>query len=87
MNNFNNTLTIEEARVILSNRANFVNTPHNRKMIAEATHEILVKIQNKQYMTYYFSKWRKEWVEFKNQPPSEGELIQMRKLNYQIKQL
>ena len=47
MNNFNNTLTIEEARVILSNRANFVNTPHNRKMIAEATHEILIKIQNK----------------------------------------
>ena len=47
MNNFNNTLTIEEARVILSNRASFVNNPHNRKMIAEATHEILVKIQNK----------------------------------------
>ena len=47
MNNFNNTLTIEEARVVLSNRASFVNNPHNRKMIAEATHEILVKIQNK----------------------------------------
>lgn len=36
-------------------------------------------------MTMYFSKWRKEWVEFKNQHPSEGELIQMKKLNYQIK--
>ena len=35
-------------------------------------------------MTMYFSKWRKEWVEFKNQPPSEGELTQMLKLKYQI---
>ena len=33
----------------------------------------------------YFSKWKKEWIAFKNQPPSEGEIIQMKKLNYQIK--
>lgn len=36
-------------------------------------------------MYFYFSKWRNEWVEFKNQPPSKGELMQMNKLNYQIK--
>jgi hypothetical protein len=35
-------------------------------------------------LTYYFSKWRKEWIEFKNQPPSKGELIQMQKYNYKI---
>jgi|688.fasta_scaffold477820_2 hypothetical protein len=33
---------------------------------------------------YYLSKWRKQWIEFKNQPPSEGELIQMKKLNYKV---
>jgi|TARA_R110000822_G_scaffold66398_1_gene162117 hypothetical protein len=47
MNNFNNTLTIEEARIVLSNKACFVNTPHNRKMIAQATHEILMRVQGK----------------------------------------
>jgi hypothetical protein len=36
-------------------------------------------------MYVYWSKWRKEWIEFKNQPPSKGELIQMEKLNYKIK--
>lgn len=36
-------------------------------------------------MYVYWSKWRKEWVEFKNQPPSKGELIQMEKLNYKTK--
>lgn len=35
----------------------------------------------------YFSKWRKEWIEFKNQPPSKGELIQMEKMKYKIKEL
>jgi len=38
-------------------------------------------------MTVYFSKWRKEWIEFKNKPPSKGELLQMEKLNYKIKEL
>ena len=33
-------------------------------------------------MYVYWSKWRKEWIDFKNQPPSKGELIQMEKLNY-----
>ena len=37
-------------------------------------------------MYVYWSKWRKEWVEFKNQPPSKGELIQMEKLNYKTNQ-
>jgi len=40
------------------------------------------KIQIK--MAYYLSKWRNEWIEFKKQPPTEGEIIQMKKLNYQI---
>jgi hypothetical protein len=34
---------------------------------------------------YYFSKWRKEWIEFKNQPPSKGELMAMEKYKYSIK--
>ncbi len=34
---------------------------------------------------YYFSKWKKEWIEFKNQPPSKGELMAMEKYNYLIK--
>ena len=38
-------------------------------------------------MYVYWSKWRKEWIDFKNQPPSKGELIQMEKLNYKIKLL
>lgn len=36
-------------------------------------------------ITYYFSKWCKVWVEFKNQPPSKGELLAMEKYNYKIK--
>ena len=36
-------------------------------------------------MYVYLSKWRKEWVAFKNQPPGKGELMQMQKLNYRIK--
>lgn len=35
---------------------------------------------------YYFSKWRKKWVEFKNQPPSDGEIYAMKKYFYEIKQ-
>lgn len=35
--------------------------------------------------TYYFSKWGKEWILFKNQPPSIGELNSMKKYNYKIK--
>jgi len=36
-------------------------------------------------VVFYLSKWRNEWVEFKNQQPTEGEIIEMKKLNYQIK--
>jgi hypothetical protein len=36
-------------------------------------------------MYVYWSKWRREWIEFKNQPPSKGELMEMQKLNYKIK--
>jgi hypothetical protein len=36
-------------------------------------------------ITYYFSKWRIEWIKFKNQPPSKGELLAMEKYNYSIK--
>jgi hypothetical protein len=30
----------------------------------------------------YFSKWRKIWIDF---APNEGQLIELRKYNYQIK--
>jgi len=33
---------------------------------------------------YYLSKWRKQWIEFKTQPPSDGELKGMEKYNYKI---
>ena len=36
-------------------------------------------------MCVYWSKWRNEWIEFKNQPPSKGELMQMEKMKYKIK--
>ena len=32
----------------------------------------------------YFSKWRKIWIDF---APTEGQLIQLRKYNYQIKKI
>ena len=36
-------------------------------------------------MWQYFSKWRNEWVDFKNQPLSEGEKLSMLKYNYEIR--
>jgi len=36
-------------------------------------------------VVFYLSKWRKRWIKFKNQPPSDGEVIEMKKLNYKIK--
>jgi hypothetical protein len=36
-------------------------------------------------ITYYFSKYRNKWIEFKNQPPSKGELLEMKKYKYSIK--
>ena len=33
----------------------------------------------------YFSKWRECWVDFKNQPTSDGELFAMNKAFYQIR--
>jgi hypothetical protein len=30
----------------------------------------------------YFSKWRKEWIDF---TPTEGQLLEMRKYNYQVR--
>jgi hypothetical protein len=34
---------------------------------------------------YYFSKWRNEWIEFSQQPPTKGQLLQMKKFNYKVK--
>lgn len=34
--------------------------------------------------TEYFSKWRNEWVKFKR-PPTEGEVIQLKKYNYKLR--
>ena len=31
----------------------------------------------------YFSKWRKEWIDF---TPTKGQLIQMKKYNYEIRE-
>lgn len=31
----------------------------------------------------YFSKWRKEWIDF---TPTKGQIIQMQKYNYQIRE-
>jgi hypothetical protein len=36
--------------------------------------------------TQYFSKWRNEWVDFYNQPPGEGELSEMRRFKYEIRE-
>ena len=33
---------------------------------------------------FYYSKWRKEWVEF-NKPPTKGQIMEMKKFNYKIK--
>lgn len=30
----------------------------------------------------YFSKWRKEWIDFN---PTKGQIIQMKKYNYEIR--
>jgi len=34
---------------------------------------------------YYFSKWRNEWVEFSQQPPTKGQILEMEKHKYSIK--
>lgn len=36
-------------------------------------------------VTQYFSKWRKEWVNFKNQPVTDGEIYAMKKYNYKLR--
>ena len=36
-------------------------------------------MKNKRKVWQYFSKWRKEWVDFNNQPPGEGEIELMTK--------
>jgi hypothetical protein len=33
----------------------------------------------------YFSKWRNEWVDFKN-PPTKGQLFELSKYHYLIRQ-
>lgn len=38
-------------------------------------------------MTLYFSKWRKKWVPFKNQPPCVGEILKMQEYKYEIKEV
>lgn len=37
--------------------------------------------------TQYFSKWRKQWIDFKNQPTPPGEIISMKKYYYQIREI
>lgn len=34
-------------------------------------------------MNQYFSKWRNEWVDFKN-PPTPGQISEMKKHNYRL---
>ena len=36
-------------------------------------------------MWQYFSKWRNEWIDFNQQPPSKGMIKQMELYNYQIR--
>lgn len=36
-------------------------------------------------ITQYFSKWRKEWIDFANQPPNDGELMSMKRFKYEIR--
>jgi hypothetical protein len=36
-------------------------------------------------ITMYFSKWRKKWMPFTTQSPTEGQILQMKKYNYRIK--
>lgn len=39
-------------------------------------------------MTYqYFSKWRKEWIDFGNQPPGEGEVSEFKRYKYEMRVL
>lgn len=33
----------------------------------------------------YWSKWKEEWIDFKNQPPSDGEIYLMKKYYYKIR--
>jgi hypothetical protein len=49
MTTFNQALTIEEARTILQFNGTVIwpNTKHNREIMADATHEILRKLQGK----------------------------------------
>lgn len=35
-------------------------------------------------MISYYSKWRKKWIRFKQEPTS-GQLVQLSKYNYRIK--
>lgn len=34
--------------------------------------------------TQYFSKWRNEWIDFKN-PPTRGEILSLLKYNYKLR--
>lgn len=33
----------------------------------------------------YFSKWRKEWIDFKN-PPTQGDMYELKKYKYEIRE-
>jgi hypothetical protein len=37
--------------------------------------------------TQYFSKWRKEWIDFDHQPPGEGEISEMKRYKYEIREV
>lgn len=50
LTNFNNNLTIEEAKALLAHSGpiSYPNTAHNRKVIADLIHKQLKKMQKKQ---------------------------------------
>lgn len=43
-------------------------------------------IIKKEPVMQYFSKFRKEWVDFKNHPTPIGEIISMKKYFYKIRE-
>ena len=48
--------------------------------------ETLVSLSNNM-KTQYFSKWRKEWIDFTNQPTGKGEILSMKKYKYKIRKV
>ena len=37
--------------------------------------------------TQYYSKWRKQWIDFENQPTQKGEIEEMKRFKYKIRNI